>query len=189
MKRILLSFTCVGLSAMLLAGCANTNHNLNARSLQRGNIVHQNAESPDGRFGTNQGMNSGGRGMANDHDKVSNNATKTRTHVLQLGNWMRIVGGRDEAGARFSTNRRTDGVKGPGIARFEEKSADQSVTLTVNDPKAIEAIDRINDILSSGSIGSRSDTLIHDLAYVLQSAAGTSGTNPHATGATGATGR
>lgn len=211
LKLVPLKLACVlGVSAVLFTGCSGNNYGVKTKNANRGYVIHQSsAYRSDATgltrmgVGTNGGMSrtfgaagTTGSRTSGSYSITSRHADPTRgtagtsslnsnSHILQLGNWMRIVGSSDGAGAngksRLQGNRtaRASGAgttagSRRGIESFNEHSADQVVLLTVTDPKAIKAIDRVNLALSSRSgLRAKSDTLVKDLAYILQKASET----------------
>lgn len=183
MNRILQSLACVGMTGLLLAGCGSTNNAGNVTTKSMNKAGHLTAKSLNQAGNIRQHVLSRpGGNQAVGHTRSA--SPGTRSHILQLGNWMRIEGasGESDLNARSMAGK---GVrKGRGISSYQEKSADQAIHLTVRDPKAIQAIDRINQALSSGAVRARSDSLVKDLSYVLKHASltsetGSSGNSAH----------
>jgi len=181
---MLQAFACIGVSALLLAGCGTNNNGVNTKNVDRANVIQQGnkvKQNAVNQFNNLTGANNRNRGVnmgsnTGRYNTSSNAANKPASHTLQLGNWLRIVGtdGRTGANLNAASNGASNGRngnRGRGIDSFSEQNPDQVVLMTVNDPKAIQAIDRINQILSNKTtLRSKSDTLIKDLSYVLQSA-------------------
>lgn len=194
MKSMMASLACIGLSAALLAGCGTNNNGVTTKNVDRANVIHQgkkvihqgskvtqnavnkvkNITGITGANNRNAGANRNGVSNAGRYNTLSNGATNanTKSHILQLGNWMRIVGTNGKTGVNANASPTgKKGKRGGGIASFNDQDPSHVVVKTVNDPKAIQAIDRINRILSNKtSLSSQSDTLLKDLSYVLQSA-------------------
>lgn len=181
MKSMLLSLACVGVSAVLFTGCAGNNNGVNTKSLNGANVIHQGNEMKQNAVsryrnltGTNN-ANGNANGNVNGNMGARNGTSNvTNSHILQLGNWLRIVGSDGRTGSNLNqtaTSGGSTGKKGRGIASFSEQSTEHVVVMTVDDPKAVQAIDRINRILSNKTnLRSQSQTLVKDLSYVLQSA-------------------
>ncbi|MBB6734793.1 hypothetical protein [Cohnella zeiphila] len=178
MNRMVQSLACVGLSAMLLAGCGGMNNagNVTTKSINKAGHLTAKSMNQAGNIRQHVLSRPGGN-QAVGHTQTA--SPGTRSHILQLGNWMRIEGtsGETGLGARsMAGNAGRSARKGRGIPNYQEQSADQAIHLTVRDPKAIQAIDRINKALSSGAVRAKSGSLVKDLSYVLQHASLTSET-------------
>lgn len=181
MRSMLQTFACIGVSALLLAGCG-ANNGVSTKNVNRANVIHQGnkvKQNAVNQFNNLTGANNRNRGVntgpnTGRYNTSSNAANNINSHTLQLGNWLRIVGTDGRSGTNMnasSTGNGRNGNRAKGIDSFGEQNPDHVVMKTVNDPKAIQAIDRINRILSNKTnLSSKSDTLLKDLSYVLQSA-------------------
>lgn len=184
MKKTMLSLACVGLSAVLMSGCMGTNNAMRAKNVNPGTVipnpVHRNAVHPNALHPNTANplavnpnrvlgpaTTSGNRAVTGTNTGTHAQTARTQAHVLQLGSWLQIVGGTNTnantgtRGKRVHTN-----ANNPG-----NRKSNHIVVLTVDDPKAVQAIDRINQVLTNQSVHSDSDTLIKDLHYVLGKAA------------------
>jgi len=137
-------------------------------------------------FGSSASSYNGTMGTSSLNNAPIRGLSVTNNHVLQLGN-LTIVGskhGTTSYGTHsYGTNASGTGLRGmSGTATTgmgtttgtatAGRSGTTSRVLTVTDSRAVEAIDRVNRMLTTPSmIRTQSNTLAKDLSYILKKAA------------------
>ncbi|RUS43955.1 hypothetical protein [Cohnella sp. AR92] len=176
MRSLGLALSCIGMSALLIAGCGNQsngNNGVTTKNANRAHTIQQNSYRGNANQENNV-IDRNYRGQNRNGASYRSQSASTNGHVLQLGDWLSIIGTRGHSG--MGTRSVGDGM---GSSQSQPgKTPEHQLVLNVSDPEAIAAIDRINDILSNrSSVGNNSDTLLNDLSLVLQKAAASNNGN------------